>query len=57
MILKNNVRHFIFALLIIFFVTQLVGCASQRHRYSLSKDGAPTENIDVSKIPDAVPLW
>lgn len=53
--LKNNFRVFGFAFLMIFFISQLAGCATSRHRYAIGQDGAPTENIDVSKIPDAVP--
>lgn len=46
----------ILGFMVLFLLLQLTGCAtSGHHRYSLSKDGAPTENIDVSKIPDAVP--
>jgi rare lipoprotein A len=37
-------------------VLGLSGCATTGHqRYWQAHDGAPTENIDVSKIPDAVP--
>lgn len=54
-LMKNNFRVVSVAFLIIFLVSQLAGCATGRHRYALSQDGAPTENIDVSKIPDAVP--
>lgn len=49
-------RVYIFGFSVLFLILQLTGCAtSGHHRYSQSKDGAPTEDIDVSKIPDAVP--
>lgn len=40
---------------LLFLVLQLTGCSTTHHRYTSDADGAPTENIDVSKIPDAVP--
>jgi len=50
------VRFLMFAFVAIFSITQLAGCATRHHRYyPIDKDGPPSEDFDVSNIPDAVP--
>ena len=42
---------------LVFVIFLLSGCStSTHHRYSQSQDGAPKHKIDVSTIPDAVPM-
>jgi rare lipoprotein A len=50
-------RQKLFALMCIISLLQLTACGTmgKHHRYSISQDCAPNHNIDVSKIPDAVP--
>lgn len=54
---KTTLKKIIYGLLSIAVLLELGGCAttSHHHRYAMSKDGPPDFDIDVSKIPDAVP--
>jgi rare lipoprotein A len=46
----------IFTWIVIFCLTQLAACSFISHHFgSTAVDGAPNVNVDVSKIPDAVP--
>jgi len=42
-------------LILLLLVTTLSGCASSPSRYSIAQDHAPKQDINVSKIPNAVP--
>lgn len=42
---------------LLIILSQLIGCATTKvhHRYALDKDGPPDFDVDISKIPDAIP--
>lgn len=50
-----KISNILRGLLITIFLMQLVACSTSHNRYAMGKDGAPKFDIDVSKIPDAVP--
>jgi len=57
--MKLNYKHFVYRLsglaAILLFILQIAGCGTLRHGRYYGKDGPPPFNVDVSKIPDAVP--
>jgi len=44
-----------FSIIFCIFILSLTGCATTHHRYRDKNDSAPRYNIDISKIPNAVP--
>lgn len=42
-------------ILVVALLLQLTACGTTHHQYYSGRDGAPAEDIDVSKISDAVP--
>lgn len=52
---QTKLKQLISTLLLISISLSLISCSSSTSRYESKYDGPPSQNIDVSTIPDAVP--